>query len=384
MRWMKALLLWLVLVSFLDLFTMLPIVSPLAISLGATPFLVGITVGIYSFTNLMANIAGGISIDRFGANRVLAVGLLVTAFNLLLYTLAATPLQLVGARMVHGMFSGFLAPSAFALMARASREGQHGKTMAHTGALVGTAAIIGPAFAGIVSGRWGYDWVFYSISAMMFISAVLVLLFVRRPPRKVNKAKNEEVRSEIGAMLRTVSLTNVFMGSLSLFFSLGVVTYLLPIRAAAISDSGSLGGLMISIFGVVAIIIFLLPTNRMYDRFDVEKIVIIGMVLVAVSQIFLAIFTTAIPIFITMGFYGLGFALMFPSMTTTIVTKAPEEHRGKAFGIFYACFSLGVILGSFTIGLLKGVPWLGFSTSAIFVLIMAAIMYIRKRRESAA
>ncbi len=384
MRWMKALLLWLVLVSFLDLFTMLPIVSPLAISLGATPFLVGIAVGIYSFTNLMANVAGGISIDRFGANRVLAVGLLVTSFNLLLYTFAATPIQLIGARMVHGMFSGFLAPSAFALMARVSKEGRHGKTMAHTGALVGTAAIIGPAFAGIVSGRFGYNWVFYSVSVLMFISAILVLLFIPRPPRKESKAAKAEVKSEIFAMLKTVSLSNVFLGSLSLFFSLGVVTYLLPIRAAAISDSGSLGGLMISIFGVVAIIIFLLPTNRMYDKFDVEKIVLIGMLIVSVSQLLLAFFTTAVPIFITMGFYGLGFALMFPSMTTLIVTKAPEEHRGKAFGIFYACFSLGVILGSFTIGLLKGIPWLGFTTSAIVVLIVASIMYIRKRREIAA
>jgi MFS family permease len=122
----------------------------------------------------------------------------------------------------------------------------------------------------------------------------------------------------------------------------------------------------------------------MYDKFDVEKIVLIGMLIVSVSQLLLAFFTTAVPIFITMGFYGLGFALMFPSMTTLIVTKAPEEHRGKAFGIFYACFSLGVILGSFTIGLLKGIPWLGFTTSAIVVLIVASIMYIRKRREIAA
>lgn len=380
MKFIKALLLWLVLVSFLDLFALLPISSPLAVSLGATPFIVGVTVGVYSVTNLLSNILGGISIDRFGANRVIAFGFLATAVSLLLYTVSDTPMQLVGARAVHGLFSGLLAPSAFALMARASQEGRHGKTMAHTGALVGIAAIIGPASAGIISGRYGYDWIFYSIAILMIISAVLVLLFVPRPPRKMHKADKKEIKLEIFAMLKTVSLSNVYMAAFTLFYCLGVVTYLLPLRAAEISDSGSLGGLMISIFGVVAIFVFLLPTNRMYDKYDANKIIIIGMLIVVISQLLLAIFTTAIPIFISMAIFGLGFAFMFPSLTKVIVTDAPEEHRGKGFGIFYACFSLGVIAGSFVTGLLQGIPWLAFSFSALIVLIIAIIIFIRKRK----
>ncbi len=380
MKFIKALLLWLVLVSFLDLFALLPIASPLAVSLGATPFVVGLTIGAYSFTNLLSNIVGGISIDRFGANRVIAFGLLATAIALLLYTIAATPLQLIGARAVHGLFSGLLAPSAFSLMARVSKEGRHGKTMAHTGALVGIAAIIGPASAGIISGRYGYDWIFYSIASLMVISAVLVLLFIPRPPKKTHKAARKEVKSEIIAMLKTVSLGNVYMAAFTLFYCLGVVTYLIPLKAAEISDSGSLGGMMISIFGVVAIFVFLLPTNRMYDKYNIDKIIIIGMIIVVISQIMLAFSVSSHLIFISMGVFGLGFALMFPSLTKVIVTDAPDEHRGKAFGIFYACFSLGVIVGSFVTGLLQGIPWLAFTFSALFVSIIAIILFIRKRK----
>lgn len=379
MKFTKALLLWLVLISFLDLFALLPISSPLAVSLGATPFIVGVTIGVYSVTNLLSNIVGGISIDRFGANRVIAFGFIATAISLLLYTVATTPMQLVGARAVHGLFSGVLAPSAFSLMARASKEGRHGKTMAYTGALVGVAAIIGPASAGMISGRYGYDWIFYYISFLMFVSAILVLLFIPRPPKKTHKADRETVKLDMIAMLKTPSLINVYLAAFTLFYCLGVVTYLIPLKAAELSDSGSLGGLMISIFGVVAIIVFLLPTNRMYDRYDAERIIIIGMLIVVVSQLFLAVSTSIHLIFISMAVFGLGFAFMFPALTKVITTDAPEEHRGKAFGVFYACFSFGVIAGSFVTGLLRGIPWLAFTSSALLVLVIAILIFIRKR-----
>lgn len=380
MKWMKALLLWLVLVAFLDLFALLPISSPLAVSVGATPFLVGVTIGVYSFTNLVSNVVGGMGIDRFGANRVIAFGLLATAFSLFLYTVFTTPEQLIGVRAIHGLFSGLLAPSAFSLMARVSKAGRHGKTMAHTGALVGIAAIIGPAAAGIISGRYGYDWIFYSIAILMVISAALVLLLIPRAPRKTQRASRTDVKEDIIAMLKTASLTNVFMSAFILFYCLGVVTYLIPLRAKEISDSGSLGGMMIGIFGVVAVLFFLLPTNHIYDKHDASKIIVLGMGIVVMSQLMLAVFSSVPTTFISMAIFGFGFALMFPSMTKIIVDVAPEEHRGKAFGIFYACFSLGVIAGSFVTGLLQGIPWLAFSVSALFVLTIAIIISFRMKR----
>lgn len=370
----RIILLFFVTVSFLDLFTQLPIISPMAISLGATPFVVGLAVGMYSFTNMFGNMLGGIGIDRFGAKWVLAAGMAATSINLLLYTLAATPSQLVVVRLIHGLSSGLLTPSVFALMAMVAKKGQYGRTMAHTGAIVGFSAIIGPAFGGIISAKFGYDWVFYSVSILMFVSAFLVWFLVPSPDKKPGKEKRPLLRGEFKPMLRCRPLINTYWGSFSLFFSLGVVTYLLPIRAAELSSNGALGGMMISTFGIVAILVFILPTNRMYDHFDPQKILSVGMFTVAISQAFLAFFVTKIPIFISMGVFGLGFALMFPAMTTIIMQWVPEIHRGKAFGIFYACFSIGVVAGSFFIGLLKASPSVGFLASSVIVFLLAVFV----------
>lgn len=373
----RVLLLLFVTVSFLDLFTQLPIISPMAISLGATPFLIGLAVAMYSFTNMFGNMFGGMGIDRFGAKWVLMTGMLVTSVNLLLYTTVVTSYQLVAVRFIHGCSSGLLAPSAFALMAQTAQEGKQGKTMAYTGAIVGVAAIVGPAFSGIVSSKFGFDWVFYSVSGLMFVSAFLVWAFIPSPERKPKKGKDAMLKGELKSLLRCRPLTNAYWGSFSLFFTLGVVTVLLPIRAAQLSTNSALGGMMMSTFGVVAILVFLLPTNRMYDHFDPQKILFSGMFTVAMSLAFLAISNTQIPIFISMGVFGLGFALMFPSMTTIIMQWVSEIHRGKAFGLFYACFSLGVVVGSFSVGLLKTSPVVGFMLGSVVVFLMA--IFVRYR-----
>jgi len=373
----RILLLLFVTVSFLDLFTQLPIISPMAISLGAAPLLVGLAVGMYSFTNMFGNMVGGMGIDRFGAKWVLMTGMLVTAFNLLLYTTVATPVQLIVVRLIHGTSSGLLAPSAFALMAQAAKEGQYGRTMAHTGAIVGFSAIIGPAFGGIISAKFGFDSVFYSVSVLMVLSAILVWLFAPMPKHRLKKEKSESSKGEFKSLLACRPLTNTYWGSFALFFTLGVVTVLLPIRAAQISPDGALGGMMISTFGVVAILVFLLPTNKMYDYFNPQKILTSGMFTVAMSQAFLAVSINKLPIFLSMGVFGLGFALMFPAMTTIIMNWVPIVHRGKAFGIFYACFSLGVVVGSFSVGLLKASPEIGFIISSVIVFLMA--LYVRYR-----
>ena len=365
-------------VAFLDLFTLLPIVSPIAAGLGGSAFVMGVAVGIYSFTNMFGNMFGGMGIDKVGAKRILMAGMFFTSINLMLYTFVSSPEQLLLVRLIHGMGSGLLAPSAFALMAQFAREGKYGITMAHTGAIVGVSAIFGPAFAGIVSSKLGYDYVFYSVSALMIISFFLVLVFVPTLERK-KKDRNLDGKPAFKEVLKSKLLTNAYLGSFSLFFTLGVVTVLLPIRAAEISTNGALGGMMISTFGIVAIIIFLLPTNRMYDYFNPQKIQILGMMIVALSQALLSIFMTPVQIFIAMGIFGLGFALMFPSMTTTIMHVVDEVHRGKAFGIFYACFSLGVVVGSFVVGIIKATPSLGFITGSGIVLLMSLIVYYRFR-----
>ena len=51
-------------------------------------------------------------------------------------------------------------------------------------------------------------------------------------------------------------------------------------------------------------------------------------------------------VFLGMGVVGLGFGLLFPAAAALVADSGGERHRGLAFGIFYAAYSLGVVAGA--------------------------------------
>ena len=82
-----------VFVSFLDLFSQFPIVSPYARSLGAGPLMIGISVATYDVANLFGNLVTPFLLARWGSKRPLVFGLLVAAASLVLYGVATGPLS---------------------------------------------------------------------------------------------------------------------------------------------------------------------------------------------------------------------------------------------------------------------------------------------------
>ena len=51
--------------------------------------------------------------------------------------------------------------------------------------------------------------------------------------------------------------------------------------------------------------------------------------------------------------YGIGFAFLFPSINSLLIDSTSAEFRGKAYGYFYAFFSIGAVAGSGLIGFLE-------------------------------
>ena len=88
----------------------------------------------------------------------------------------------------------------------------------------------------------------------------------------------------------------------------------------------------------------------------------------------LSTMTTFTSNFIAMIIYGLGFAFIFPSMNKIIADASTEVDRGKAYGVFYAFFSLGVVAGSTVSGFFAETAGLPFLACAIIMFIAAVII----------
>lgn len=357
--------------SFFDLFVQLPIMSTYALSVGASTFIAGIVVGMYSFMNTFGNIFSGVFTDKIGAFRILVFGLITSSLSLLCYQLVDSPEILLVVRCIHGFSSGFITPAAFTLLANIRRAEEQGSGSAITGAFVGIAAIIGPASSGILASKISVPNVlsFVAVYGIILLIGLLLLLRKFSLPKRVKKQVKEKLQWNIGIM-------KAYGGAFFLMFSQGVLAYLLPIHIQDLGYSSRMSGTLLSVFGIVAVLIFILPTNRIFDFINAQVTLLVGVVLLAFAQIGIGLAEEIIWLYGMLALYGVGFAFLFPSINAVLIEATTEKTRGKAYGYFYAFFSIGVVAGSAILGMLDLIGTPGFIFTGAILLSFSLFVFI--------
>src|SRR5699024_8308433 len=127
-------------------------------------------------------------------------------------------------------------------------------------------------------------------------------------------------------------------------------------------------------------LVFFTPTIVIYDMLSAIHLVADGLTFIVIGMIILIVFTKFSNNFIAMIIYGLGFSFIFPSMNKIIADASTETDRGKAYGVFYAFFSLGVVAGSGGSGLFAEVLGLPFLVCAIIMFISVIVILLLNRK----
>lgn len=376
---MSKILFIIIVVSFLDTFIQLPIITPYAMELGASHLLAGSIVAIYSLTNMVGNIFGGHWIDRYGRKRLLLIGMSFVAIILLFYPLAQNGWQLFAIRFFHGLAGGVLIPAAFAYVGDISKSKTRGRTMAFTGAGIGIAAITGPAIGGAMAARSQVEYVFIFVSILFFISSFLIIKYIKES--YVSTEKGKFSLNEFMPLLKHPLVLQASFAAFALMISNGTLAFALPLKVAEMGLTSETTGMMLSIYGIVALIIFLTPLNRIYDSLSSVHLTVVGIMIIGSVHILLNIISIYWLSLVLMVVYGIGFAFVFPSMNKIVANASTKVDRGKAYGIFYAFFSLGAVSGSFVSGATAETLGLPFLSSAITMISVAIILFIISRKH---
>ena len=351
------------LAAFLDLYMQLPVISTYAKSLGAADgglAGVGAIVGMYSAINLLGNVGAGVALDRIDRKLLVIAGMLLTAAALYCYPLVQTPEQLLALRGVHGFAAGALAPGAFAMLGDRSGDSGQARSMGMGGALIAVAAVIGPALAGIIGDRWGYAYVFMTSGSFMLVAAAAFWLLVpgdakvAAPPSAPSAPSGDAPdveRTKAESPLRNPAMLKVYGATLAMTYGFGALVAYLPIMLEATGASARLSGYALSTMALVGAAVMASPIQRGLDSRSRPLTVIVGLAGMGASCLVLATSAGALPgVFAGMLLFGFGFGLLFPALTATVSESADGRRRGAAFGIFYAVYSLGVVIGSVITG----------------------------------
>lgn len=377
---MTRILYFIIIVSFLDTFIQFPIITPYALDLGASHLLTGGIVAVYSLTNMVGNIFGGHWIDQFGRKRMLFTGMITVAIILVFYPLAQTGWQLFFIRFFHGLAGGVLIPAAFAYVGDQSNKKSRGRSMAITGASIGTAAIIGPALGGAMAARSQADYVFLFVAILFVICSIIILKYVNESYAATDRGKFS--LADFKPLLKHPLVIQASLAAFALMISMGTLVFALPLKVAEMGMTTETTGILLSIYGLVTLIVFLTPINRIYDTVSPIFLVVLGILLIGFVHIILNFIAIFWMILMLMIIYGVGFAFVFPSMNRIVTEASSAVDRGKAYGIFYACFSLGSVAGSFISGATSEIFGSPFLLSATAMLSIAGIVIFISRRSN--
>ena len=351
--------------AFIDNFALLPVIGPRAQELGGTPLLVGIAIAAYSLANLAFDPIGGILADRIGRRRVVVAALVISPLAIAVYAVAdSLPLFLL-ARLVHGASGGVLAAALFALLGDAAPVGERGRTLGRAGALIGIAAVFGPATAALVSNLFGVTAVFLGVAGFIAIGLAAVLPLL--PETLVVTAATPPTigawRRILGEPRLRVALLAIFgleaaVGSVTGFIKDGLIQRALDegrSQEAALRYAAGASGGLFTIFGAIAIALMLSRISSRVDQRGPFGISLVGLGALVGALALLAVSPTIGVDLVAMLLYGIGYGLIFPAAAGAVAIATAPEERGRANGAFNLAFDIGISAGPILGGLLATV-----------------------------
>lgn len=336
--------------SFLDIFALLPTVAPYARSLGASTIAVGVVVGAYSFTNIPANIIGGMLVDRHGRRLVIVSALLAAALAVGAYSMATSTATLIVVRLLHGVAGGMLMPAVFALASDRATTGSHGRTFGKVGAVIGLAAVIAPATAGIVRQAYGFTTVFYGVAVVLLVATVFAYLTVYDRPRQALTDDTTVPAGSLVKLLRVAALRRALIATIMLTLAAGVLAAYLPDAADALGAKASTVGTLFTVYALFAGAVMLSRISARVDLLGADAPATAGLVIIGAAFVVFAWAPQVGTLTLGAAVFGIGYGIVFPAVSaaTSLATSVPM--RGRAFGLFNVAFSVGLALGPVSVG----------------------------------
>jgi DHA1 family multidrug resistance protein-like MFS transporter len=380
--------------SFVDVFALLPTVAPHVEALGAGPRGIGIAVGAYSLTNLPANVVGGILVDRVGRRRVTLLGLVLAAAAVAGYAAVDSVATFVGVRALHGIAGGILVPAVFAAAGDRAAAGEAGRAFGRLGAVIGAAAVVAPATAGIVRQVAGTDAVFLGVSGLLLVGALIAWVGVHdraAPPAAADLTSLAASAAEavprgdaMRALLADGRVRRALVATAVLTAAVGVLAGFLPGAAEDLGAAPSAVGGLFTAYALVAGAVMLSPLSGRVDRRGADGSLAAGLALLSTALLTIALAPSLAVATAGTALFGAGYGLLFPAATGVTSLVASTATRGRAFGLFNAAFSVGLALGPPSIGwLIAVVPTLDpFLLAALLCLAGALGTTVAARRPS--
>lgn len=162
---------------------------------------------------------------------------------------------------------------------------------------------------------------------------------------------DQEVIVDITSEGSRLTVLNLSAVTFCVLLGLNMVAPILPTYAESFQVSYTLVGFVISSFAVTRVILDV-PTGILSRKYDKKRIMITGLILIAMSSILAGIATSYIILVIARMIEGAGSALYVTSATVFLAQISGKKKRGQYMSIYMGMLLLGSVFGPTFGGLL--------------------------------
>ena len=328
-------------VRMLGLFMLFPVMSIYAADYeSATPFLIGMAIGIYGLTQAIFQIPFGYLSDRFGRKPILLAGLLVFLIGSIMAANTSNIIIVVIGRAFQG--GGAISAVLMAFLADSVSEENRAKANAFVGFQIGVAFMLSLLIGPIISSRVGLTGLFWVIAFLSVIAMVIVLSLRQAKPITYYKLSLKAFKETLTKELLALDFS-IF--SLHLILAAGfIVMPLLIIENQIVSMIDNwqlyLPAVLLSFLGMIPLIVI-------SEKFKKTKtILLISILLLILSQIIFFSLNLNFKVFlITLTVFFVAFNTVEALLPSLLSRTASSSKRGLAMGIFSTSQFLGTFIG---------------------------------------
>ncbi|MDN5621347.1 MAG: MFS transporter [Psychrobacter sp.] len=318
----------------------------------ATPFLIGLAVGIYGLGQAIFQIPMSLAADKFPRKPIIMLGLILFAVGGIIAANATDIYQVIIGRALAG--SGAVSAVLMALLADVTREEMRTKAMATMGLTIATSIMLAFAFGPLLVGSLGISGLFW-LTAGFAVLAMLLLLMVPTPMRVLkHNLDNKSIREQLATVLKVGDLNRLHIGVFALHLTMTAIFVILPhqlteVMGLSVRQQG-LVYLPLLFVGFAVAIPFIIIAEK---KRKMRQVFLAAIALMTAALAFLALGSqVGVGIIVGLLLYFMGFNLLEATIPSWISKRAPVANKATAMGLNSSSQFLGAFVGGAMGGLL--------------------------------
>ena len=340
---------------------------------------IGLIISLFTLTAGLSRPFSGLLTDKIGRKPVMIFGAMVCLVCGFLYPILGTVAGFLFLRLLHGFSTGFTPTAIAAYVSDIVPANRWGEAFGIQGVFFTSGLALGPALGSTIKLYYSYDILFYSSSAMAFLS-MLLLYRLRETLLEKNRFEWQMLKISRNDIVSTAVFVPALITFLA-YFAFGMVLTLIPDWSDFLGFENK--GSFFVAFTIASLTIRFLAGSAS-DKMGRKVVVQVGLFILMGALLIMVFLQTKTGLLSAAVIYGLAMGVLSPALNAWTVDLSPSGERGKGISTMFIALEAGIGLGALLSGWyyqdnFQNIPHTMLGSACLAVVGLVFLAYFKKR-----